>query len=837
MKATVGVTMQRMRAAKTTDSGATPVIGIQTITSSILEQDTARAQIIRLSGMFGQACSVKVTWTSSGGDVDLLPPLSTVYIIPAFEPTLEVAIGTATRAGNQGTRTLQATLSEPVDCLIDPTHQTAGQFLFDRDDPLPPPVINATQLSPSETEGALIRFAAARGGGTDSIECSFRYTFSSTGGAADFSGAVTGIATIPAGVTSVDLIAQTVNRSGAQGTRTITVALSEPVDCLIGTASATMSLVDYVPPTVLIGAYRDQASAKEGETFGVTVKRTGSSAAAISANYAWTSSGTLANDLAGPTYTGVVTIPVGETEVRKTIASLPQSGNQGDRTITFTLSSPTGGTLETGHIAQNMTLQDYTAPASTSPKYLPPATLNDRSKWHCVGFTPSGAAPKAVYGAGRAGLLAAVTATNWVPGDVIRLDDGDYNGAKITITRSGTASADGRNHLMITSRNHRRATINFQLDIQGEYVWLSGLSLPFSDSSVWDMSSGADNWTKMSQSVIVRKKGAWITNCNIPAPTSVYYYCNNGDLSNLRLNYNDMFSTLPANVPNCTLIMFYMVFKNHNAPADTEIAYNDITMSIKGTGSSGDDKARTVINMQRDKPQNKDLAVRKDFRVHHNRFVGYFRYFIYTKRNVYVGFNVFENKSDMGTNIYVAQRHGILTPMLSSDPTYGQYGIGGQYEGNLFKCNKKWSMEINGHGNTINNNKKTGTADMVVCLKAGSLPPLDEPNNLGEYDATDYARVIENEGFDSVIVGEITDNAKDHMALDRGGWPNNVQIYKGDSNWNPAITKGVDVNGARPPDGAWAVNPGGLSYPSGYVKVTPVVEADLAPMLGCDPIA
>ena len=113
--------------------------------------------------------------------------------------------------------------------------------------------------------------------------------------------------------------------------------------------------------------------------------------------------------------------------------------------------------------------------ASGLPRRQPAVAVN---KWHCVGFTQAG--PKRDhYGSGRAGFAAAVASATLVAGDVIVLADDTYSGAKITCTKNGTGTADGSNHIMVRARTHRRAIINLQLDVNGEYWWFTGLKLPW----------------------------------------------------------------------------------------------------------------------------------------------------------------------------------------------------------------------------------------------------------------------------------------------------------------------------------------------------------------------
>ena len=99
----------------------------------------------------------------------------------------------------------------------------------------------------SVKEGSIARFTAVRGTVIDAI-CSFRVNAVSAGGTADLSGEVVKTIDFPAGVTQVDFEFRTVNRSGTQGDRRLTVFATNPVNCKIdaGYTEAYMTIQDKV---------------------------------------------------------------------------------------------------------------------------------------------------------------------------------------------------------------------------------------------------------------------------------------------------------------------------------------------------------------------------------------------------------------------------------------------------------------------------------------------------------------------------------------------------------------------------------------------------------------
>jgi hypothetical protein len=97
---------------------------------------------------------------------------------------------------------------------------------------LGPPFLGVFQKLESYTEGNSVAFEIRRSGNSRGI-CSFTYSFSSTGGSGDFAGAVTDGDTFASGELTRTVSIATVDRSGIQGTRTITCTLTSVTDAVI----------------------------------------------------------------------------------------------------------------------------------------------------------------------------------------------------------------------------------------------------------------------------------------------------------------------------------------------------------------------------------------------------------------------------------------------------------------------------------------------------------------------------------------------------------------------------------------------------------------------------
>lgn len=119
-------------------------------------------------------------------------------------------------------------------------------------EPPPPvqiPLIGIVATGISVVEGATINMTVNRTVILNGA-VSYNYAFTSTAGSADFTGAISGTRTMVAGQVTDTVTVATVERSGAQGSRTITCILSNVVDGMIDPVrpQASILLEDFVAP-------------------------------------------------------------------------------------------------------------------------------------------------------------------------------------------------------------------------------------------------------------------------------------------------------------------------------------------------------------------------------------------------------------------------------------------------------------------------------------------------------------------------------------------------------------------------------------------------------------
>ena len=568
-------------------------------------------------------------------------------------------------------------------------------------------------------------------------------------------------------------------------------------------------------PDVVCGLFPITENALEGDTVECEVRRIGGSASTqFTVTYQWESTSGSA-DFADPSQVnGSAVIIGGDTEERLAIRTQVRTGEQGVRQIKCTLLSTTSGTIDNRYTQIQLNLDDVDdegvpeIPLPAQPKLMPAVAA---AKQRCVGWTgPAGATN---YPGTNAGLASALNAAN--PGDKVIIGDVTISGAAVGIGRNGTASATGANHIMICARNHLKAILDCQLDVDGEYVWVSGIK--FTYSGTYGAGTG---YTKANSSVLVRRKGFWATNnwCTSEA-FAFFIYNATKVISNLRISYNDILCSVKAASENMAIFAIDGTWPaTVGLPADSDIAYNLVHQVTLPGAAGGDAASRSAFTADMLWPV-PAVAVQTTFRVWRNHFDGYYRNEIFSTRHFTLAYNYFKWAAGPVNNICVF-RSG-----LRSGTTWD---IGGVIVGNLFDAEDAKDgtivFNVNGFGATLRCNKVINGAGSINLRAGQSAPPpaVDEPS-----DGSSYASLIENFGF-VVTVGQFHGN--NLVDATRGGFPTNVRIYQGDSGWNPTVTLGADKNGAATPASSYTVVTG---Y-GPYNKVNPVTESNILTNAGCD---
>lgn len=830
------VLFQRMR--DTTVTGVGPdgpsVIGVYIASSVVVEGSAINAFIRRVGGRHDQEVAVAWTWTSTGGSSDLTAPLAGTTVIPANVLTVALDMATVNRAGTQGERNVRVTLSAPVNCTILDTNGFAQVAVQDRS--VAVPIVGAYATSAvTATEGDTLSAKIERVSGDNTVTVDVDWLWKSDGGNADFaSGAVlSGRATLNSTTSLVPLSVVTATRSGTQGDRAVTLELSAIMGGAISTddPSADFTLKDYVTNPV-VGIYaKSTADVVEGGSAVFQFKRTGGGTAAVSCNFAFTSSLGSYDFDDGEAKTGTVSLGIGVNSVDLSIKTRDRSAEaQGSRDITCTITNPTVGTI--GTATATRTLVDHIPPVDSGlPKYQPAASVADKGKWHMVGRSAAQVPGcKAYYSAGRAGWAAAVAASNYVAGDIIVLWDGTYVGDPIVYKKSGTSEPDGSKHCMVRSYNHGKAKINLRIDLRGiGYTWHEGLDFIYEDTG------GHTSYATYLYPIMMDTSGTWVTNCRCNGvPAFIRISSLAGPPENIKICYNEMKAVVPGawdgsdpggKAVGFATIVAYPITKSQYIARDSDLAWNLATLD-----SPNAQNGRAWFNAQDSKPEaghTPPIGVTRTFRVHHNHVRGDYAALTYIKRSVIVEYNYFEWTSTKSVTDDLTSRHGIIEAT-------GSYNTGAVYRGNRLKgvsSSKKVLIEMNGSGSTVNGNVCERGIGKIM-LFAGT-----EPGETPEHDACDYAQIVENFGFSEIVMGFLWGgkSAGTENVAGRNGWPDNVRIYPGDSGWNPTVTRRVGADGRQCPRGNYEVMTDAYA-PGDGVKITAITEAELTPYVGCDPM-
>ena len=227
-----------------------------------------------------------------------------------------------------------------------------------------PPLVGIAAQTANTVEGSATPgvFRLSRTGSTAS-DLTLNYAISGTATNTTDYATLSGVATIAAGQTFVDVTVAANTDLLTEGNETTILTLAAPSGYAIaGSSSATVTIAD---PTVSIAA--QTANTLEGSaTPGVfRLSRTGSTASDLTLNYAI--SGTATNTTDYPTLSGVATIAAGQTFVDVTVAPIDDSiAEASGETVTLTLTAPSDYTVS-GSNAATVTIADkpyYTASAN-----------------------------------------------------------------------------------------------------------------------------------------------------------------------------------------------------------------------------------------------------------------------------------------------------------------------------------------------------------------------------------------------------------------------------------------------------------------------------------------
>jgi hypothetical protein len=204
-----------------------------------------------------------------------------------------------------------------------------------------------------------IVFTVTRSGGNGLVRAT--WTKSGTSNDADFaSGAVfTGQVDIPIGRTTETITFVYKGDETVESNETVIVTLTDPIYCTIGTASATCTVTDSGGAATVrrMSITSNASTVAEGGAVTLRINRSGLLTGSCSVVWTAVSSLNTDNDLSG-TITGTSTFAASDTENEITIQTVNRTATNGTRTVTVTLSSPTGGEIISGQGAASFTITD-----------------------------------------------------------------------------------------------------------------------------------------------------------------------------------------------------------------------------------------------------------------------------------------------------------------------------------------------------------------------------------------------------------------------------------------------------------------------------------------------
>jgi Ca2+-binding RTX toxin-like protein len=373
-----------------TGVGTLPVVSIAaTSPASVVEGDagvTTHRFTVTLSSP--AVTPVAVAWTLAGSSVNWadLPGGVVPSGVASFgfgETTSVIEVNVSGDLVFEADETLQVTLSGPVGATLGTN--TASVIILNDDAPpvVTPPVVlpTANLTGPAQTP------ATEGNSGTTShiftvtlseaavADATFVWTVSGADvNAADFvGGAMSGSVTVVRGQTSATFNVQVAGDLVVESNEAFQVTLSNPIGAVLGTASASSTIInDDVTANLTGPAQTPTAEGNSGTTnhiFTVTL----SEAAVADATFVWTVSGADVNaaDFVGGAMSGSVTVVRGQTSATFNVQVAGDLIVESNEAFQVTLSNPVGAVLGIASASSTIINDDLLVPV---PAVLPATT-------------------------------------------------------------------------------------------------------------------------------------------------------------------------------------------------------------------------------------------------------------------------------------------------------------------------------------------------------------------------------------------------------------------------------------------------------------------------------
>lgn len=358
----MGATIDRGTGTGTiVNDDAAPVVTISPATRAVGESAGAVSFTVQLSNPSSLPVSVPFSVAGSASSADYSGLTASPLSFPEGVTARTISLTVSDDAIDEPNETVVLNLGAPTNATLG-NPSSATLTIQDND---APPTVRFEQATPAfdEDAGTVTSRLILSGPSAFDITVPVSVTGGSADGA-DFAIATPSPVTIPAGNTSVDLAIAIIDDAFDENDETIELQLGAPTNATI-TAPFTQTITirdDDATPSMSF----DMAGASYDEDAGtvmIPVRLSAASGLPISASFA-TGGSASAADYSVPT-TSPLEFPAGSTATSIVLNVANDALDEGDETVTFTLSAPVNATLG-AQAAYTATIVDDDAPPTLS---------------------------------------------------------------------------------------------------------------------------------------------------------------------------------------------------------------------------------------------------------------------------------------------------------------------------------------------------------------------------------------------------------------------------------------------------------------------------------------
>ncbi|MBX9579736.1 MAG: DUF4394 domain-containing protein [Gemmataceae bacterium] len=349
-----------------TDNDGPDTVGFSVAAVTVGEADgTLTLTVTRTGGTAGQATlALDVTGGSATDGTDFGPVPATVTFAPG-ETTQTVVIPIADDAVFEGDETFVVTLSDPTGASI--PGQTAVTVTITDDDTAPAAgaiTFEVAAVTVAESGGTVDVVVNRIGGSTGEVTVTVVVTGTAT--PPDDFGTVEATVTFADGETTKTITIPIVSDTLDETDETIILTLTAPTGgAVLGERpTTTVTITDNPAPGTIQFSAPTFTAAEGGGAVNLTLTRTDGSDGPVAVALAVTGgTATAGADFTAPAVT--VTFAAGQTTATVAVAVADDALVEGDETVVFTLSDPTGGATLGAQTTATVTITDNDAAAGT----------------------------------------------------------------------------------------------------------------------------------------------------------------------------------------------------------------------------------------------------------------------------------------------------------------------------------------------------------------------------------------------------------------------------------------------------------------------------------------